>query len=124
VQNLCLKEAAYLFSAEPFFVEYFDNLGDLDLGLADLLRARLEASFGIDIRPRSVAQFEQTLMLEFGVCLGHGVMADDEFFGQGADAGHLIAVLQDTGFDGVSDLLHELKVEGMAGRGIQFEDHG
>ena len=123
MQNLRLKEAAYLFSAEAIFVKIFDNICNLDLGLADLLGARLKAAFRADVRARAVAQFEKPLMLEFGVGLGDGVVADDELFGQGADAGHLVAVLQNAGFDGVTDLLHELKVERLAGGCVESEDH-
>jgi hypothetical protein len=64
-------------------------------------------------------------VLEFGVGLDDGVGADDEVFGEGADAGELVAVAQDAGFGGVLDLLHKLEVEGVAEGGVEFlEEHG
>ena len=73
---------------------------------------------------RALTQFENAGVFEFGVCLDDSVWADDQFFGEGADAGELITVAQDAGFGGVLDLLHELEVEGVAEGGIEFlEEH-
>ena len=63
-------------------------------------------------------------MFEFGVGLDDGVGADDEVFGEGTDAGELVAVAKEAGFGGVLDLLHELEVERVAEVGIEFlEEH-
>jgi hypothetical protein len=63
-------------------------------------------------------------VFEFGVGLDDGVGADDEVFGEGTDAGELVAVAKEAGFGGVLDLLHELEVEGLAEIGVEFlEEH-
>jgi hypothetical protein len=73
---------------------------------------------------RALAQFENAGVFEFGVGLNDGVGADDEIFGEGADAGELVTVAQDAGFGGVLDLLHELEVERVAEGGVEFlEEH-
>jgi hypothetical protein len=63
-------------------------------------------------------------VFEFGVGLDDGVGADDEVFGEGTDAGELVAAAKEAGFGGVLDLLHELEVEGLAEIGVEFlEEH-
>ena len=63
-------------------------------------------------------QLQDSFVLEFGVCLGYRVMTDDQFLSEGTDSGKLIAVTEDARFHCVADLLHQLKVEGLAGLGI------
>jgi hypothetical protein len=62
-------------------------------------------------------------VFELVVGLGDGVGADDEVFGEGADAGKLVAISEEAGFGGVTDLLHELEVEGLSGGGGELEEH-
>ena len=62
-------------------------------------------------------------MLQFGIRLGNRVVADDQLFGKSPDAGHLVAVLQHTTFDGMLHLLHKLKIDRLAGCGIDTKDH-
>lgn len=62
-------------------------------------------------------------MLQLKVRLGYRVVADDKLLGKRANAWHNIAVLQDAGFNCMTDLLHELKVKRMARGRIDSEDH-
>lgn len=68
-------------------------------------------------------EFDESFVFKFRISFSHGVVADDEFSCECAYSGQCIAVLQNTCFDRVADLLHELQVKGLARRRIEFEDH-
>lgn len=68
-------------------------------------------------------KFDQPFVLEFGVCLGHRVVADDELLGECPDAREEVAVLEDPCVDGVTDLLHDLQVDRDASGGVESEEH-
>ncbi len=68
-----------------------------------------------------MAQFEDSLVLEFRVRFRYRVVAYDDFLSKGANSGKLIAGTEDAGVHGVPDLLHQLQVEGLPGMRVQFE---
>ena len=80
--------------------------------VGQLLRPRVAG----DERAGAVAQLDDAFVLELAVGLGHGVRVDHELLRQRADAGQLLARPQRAGFDGVLHLLHQLEVDGNAGR--------
>ena len=77
-----------------------------------------------DERAGAVAQLDDAFVLELAVGLGDGVRVDHELLRQRPDAGQLLARPQRAGLDGVLHLLHQLEVDGHAGRGIGPEQHG
>jgi len=92
-------------------------------GGVHMIGERAGASLDADESAGALAQFQEALMFELVVRLGDGVGADDELFGEGADARKLIAVLERAGFGSVTDLLHQLEVEGLAAYWGEFEEH-
>lgn len=70
-----------------------------------------------------MAQFEHSLVLQFRVSFGYGVMAYHDFLSKGSNSGELIASTKYASFHGVPDLLHELQVEGLPEMRIEFERH-
>src|SRR5262249_6711031 len=81
------------------------------------------AASDADESTRALAKLEEAFVFELVVGFGDGVGADDELFGEGADAGKLVTVGERAGFGGVADLLHELEIEGRAGGGRELEKH-
>ena len=79
---------------------------------------------GGDERAGAVAQLDDALVLELAVGLGDGVRVDHELLRERADARQLLARAQRAGFDAVLHLLHQLEVDGHAGRGVGPEQHG
>jgi len=123
VQNLGFEETAQLFGGKTFLLECVDEFSNFELGLAESVGASLQAAACGDECSGAVTKLKQIHMLQLGVGLGDGVVTDDKLLGESADSGHLVAVLQDTGFDGVADLLDQLKIERLAGGWIDAEDY-
>ena len=107
MDELGFEEAADLLGGEVIAQVFYD-IADASLCLEELGRTRLCTARRGDVSAGAVAELKQALMLKLHVGLGDGVVADDEFLGKGADAGHQIAVLQDASLDGVTHLLYQL----------------
>jgi len=75
-------------------------------------------------RAGAVAQLDHAFVLQLAVRLGHGVRVDHQLLGQRADPRQLLARAQRAGFDAVLHLLHDLEVDGHAGRRVGPEQHG
>src|SRR5712691_642682 len=76
-----------------------------------------------DERAGAVAQLDDAFVLELPVGFGHGVRVDHKFLRQRTDAGQLLARAERARFDAVLHLLHQLEVDGNAGRGIGPKEH-
>jgi len=114
VDELCLEEPTDLVGGEAVLAQFFDDAPDSGLRADQFGGACFAAAGRGDIRAGAMTEFEQALVLKFHVGLCNGVVADDELFGERADARHQVAILQDSGLDGVAHLLHQLEVERMS----------
>src|SRR5687768_13185686 len=96
-----------------------------DLGLSGaqpagrLPRARARR----DERAGTLPQLDDAFVLELAICLGHRVRIDHELLREGTNAGQLLARTQRTRLDAVLHLLHQLEVDGNAGRRVRSEHH-
>ncbi|HEY5256555.1 MAG TPA: hypothetical protein VIJ53_18020 [Acidobacteriaceae bacterium] len=108
MDELGFEEAADFLGGEAVIAQVFYDVADASLCLEELGRTRLRTAWRGDVSAGAVAELKEALMLKLHVGFGDGVVADDEFLGKGADAGHQIAVLQDAGLDSVTDLLDQL----------------
>jgi hypothetical protein len=68
-------------------------------------------------------QLQKPLMLELRVSLCDGVWAYHQLLSQCPNARKLVAILQHSALYCMTDLLHQLQIEGLAARWLQSEDH-
>jgi hypothetical protein len=68
-----------------------------------------------------MSYLEQAFVFQFRICFGHGVMTNDQLFGQCTDSRQLITLLQDATLDRMADLLHQLQIERLPSGRIERE---
>src|SRR6516164_6242482 len=100
-----------------------DGRRDERLSGAKLIGGLLGAAVRGHKRSRAVPKLDDAFVLELAVGLGHSVRVDHELLRERADARQLLARTQRAGFDAVLHLLHQLEIEGHAGRGVGPEQH-
>ena len=66
---------------------------------------------------------DDALALEFGVCFGDGIAIDAQFLRQRPDGRERLARTERPGRGGVADLIHQLKINRLAGLEIDLKHH-
>jgi hypothetical protein len=66
---------------------------------------------------------DDALAFEFGIGLGDGVAVDAQFLGERADGGQRFAGAQPAGGRRVTDLVHQLQIDRLAGFKIELQEH-
>jgi hypothetical protein len=108
VEKLGLEKPPNLFRREAVSLQDFDDRMHPPPGGAHPLRSGFLSPASRYVSSGTVPNFEQALVLQFGIGFGDGGVTDDDFLREGANARQLISGLQDACLYGVPNLLHDL----------------
>jgi hypothetical protein len=123
VEKLGLEKPPNLFRREAISLQELDDRMHSLPGGTHTPRPGFLSPASRYVRSRTMSNFEQALVLQFGICFGDGGVADNDFLGESANPRQLISGLQDACLYGVPNLLHDLKVKSLARLGVESKNH-
>src|SRR5689334_5456834 len=104
-------------------MSHYDRL--IDLSLQQLLTHLLSKGGMVSLQEITFAVngFDNPLALQFGVSLGNSIAVYAKLFGEWPKRWQRISRAQLAGGGGITDLVSQLEVDGLAGLEIDLKDH-
>jgi hypothetical protein len=102
--------------------QFFNDTRHKSLSDANLFAAVTAMVLVEHKRADSMAEFNNALTVELGICLDNGIGADYELLRQRSNCWQLFTWSKQTTLSRMSQSFHQLKVNGNAGRRIYFEE--
>lgn len=117
------EHAMNFFAGEAPGEKAFDQSLHSRLGGACLFSTRFHTALGNYEGARTVTQLEKASAFQLGIGFNDRIGTNNKLFGEGADARKVVAITKDASFNRMADLLHHLRIKGLARGRVEFENH-